>query len=528
MLPLVLRALWIALLLAPNVSTLAFANAWDAAPPVIAVVSAGAVALLYALLPRKLLLVVTYPVIILGIAVLAADWHARVNLLELVAVAYSFRPGEMFNALRPYLPALALVMTAVLLLMIALWRTDTRGPLRPRTRLVAGIAAVACFALAPARIRFAAWPLNLVESIASSQSLDVGIALSQVPTTRTSPRDRFRHWNASRRIATQKRETYVLVIGETIRSDRFPECGGRREITALARGTLTYCDVLAGAGNTHMSVPLLLSREMPGHVERVSRDSTFIRAFEDVGFETFWLSVQPKSIAWPDAQNQWFQLDEGLDRDLLLPKLKEAMARPVQRKLIVLHAYNAHSPYVSRYRKTDAPFAVVESRAEVDRVQRWNAYDNAIDESAKFLNAVIDSVSAESGEAFVLYTPDHAENMDDDARRLRDHALKFPTYWDTRVPAVMWANDEWRQANSKMWDSLLLNRDKPLMHMDMAPTMLGAARIVYDEPRTLPVDLTSRVSPVRRRITQVRAGQTIDAETLRREAGMTGANAPTP
>ena len=56
------------------------------------------------------------------------------------------------------------------------------------------------------------------------------------------------------------------------------------------------------------------------------------------------------------------------------------------------------------------------------------------------------------------------------------------------------------------------------MHMDIVPTMLGAAGIAYGEPRTLPVDLTARLAPPRQRITQLCAGRTVDLGTLEREA----------
>jgi len=108
--------------------------------------------------------------------------------------------------------------------------------------------------------------------------------------------------------------------------------------------------------------------------------------------------------------------------------------------------------------------------------------------------------------------------MLDDARGLTDHALKVPTLWDTHVPLVLWANESWRSAHPMQWQSLEDNRGAALMHMDVAPTLLGAAGIAYAEPRREPVDLTAKPVPPRERFTQVRAGQTMTWQALRQEA----------
>jgi arylsulfatase A-like enzyme len=64
------------------------------------------------------------------------------------------------------------------------------------------------------------------------------------------------------------------------------------------------------------------------------------------------------------------------------------------------------------------------------------------------------------------------------------------------------------------------NRSMPVMHMDIVPTLLGAAGIRYDDPRPHAIDLTARGVPARTRITQVRAGVAIDVDVLEREAGL--------
>jgi glucan phosphoethanolaminetransferase (alkaline phosphatase superfamily) len=341
---------------------------------------------------------------------------------------------------------------------------------------------------------------------------------------RASPRPRAADWHAQRPGPVPERETYVFVIGESVRSDRVPGCGGRPEVMSPPPSALLYCDVLAGASGTHASVPLLISRDLPGGRVRVPRDATFQKAFEAVGFETFWLGVQERAIAWPDAGNVALDIVPGMDRERLLPFLQQALARRDPRKMIVLHAYNAHSPYIDRYDPAVAPFRVDAALARTGSPRRetlpqwWNNYDNAVDESMRFLRQVTAQLQSQPGEAFLVFTPDHAENMLDDGRGLLAHALARPTLWDTRVPAIVWANEAWRRAHPARWRMLAANVKSPLMHMDMVPTLLGASGIQYAEPRTLPVDLGAHVVPPRVRFTQLRPGQTVTLDTLAAEA----------
>lgn len=512
------------MLLLPNLSTIGLSNAWELDARSLLLASLWVCLFLYCMIPRRWFLIVTYPIIVAGIVVLGADLQRSVNVLDLLAVSYTFGRDEVLDAVRPYLFTLALISVAVLMPIFMLWRGDRLPGISTASRLGVVFSGAALVIALPNTVWLNAWPVDLLAAALEANSQEIGIELPRTANLRFSPRDRFRTWKGSRKNTPSEAETYVFLIGESVRSDRINGCGGRSRITAPSPDSILYCDVLSGSSNTHTAVPLLISRELPGHKERISSDSTFLNAFEALGFESFWFAVQERPIAWPDAKNQFFGSPGPLDRDTLLPLLEQALGKPNARKIIVLHAYNAHSPYPDRYRVEAAPFAV--NRKVVDFQlptesfigEWWNAYDNAIDESMRFMNDILERLRAERGQVFFVFTPDHGENMRDDQRNLLQHALKFPTKWDTRVPAVIWANPLWRQAHPDKWRTLELNKGMSLMHMDFVPTILGAAEIEYEEHRSLPVDLTSRVAGPRTRITQVRAGDTIDTVALEREA----------
>jgi glucan phosphoethanolaminetransferase (alkaline phosphatase superfamily) len=104
----------------------------------------------------------------------------------------------------------------------------------------------------------------------------------------------------------------------------------------------------------------------------------------------------------------------------------------------------------------------------------------------------------------------------DDGRKLFQHALKDPTRWDTTVPAVMWASDEWRASNSARWERLRANHEATAMHADLVPTLLGSAAIGYVEERQVAVDLGA-MSPAadRTRWVMRRLGEKVDGDQLR-------------
>jgi glucan phosphoethanolaminetransferase (alkaline phosphatase superfamily) len=320
--------------------------------------------------------------------------------------------------------------------------------------------------------------------------------------------------------ATGARATYVLVIGETVRADYLKECGGPKGIRPVRDGALVACDVTAGSNQTSDSVPLLISRELPGHGVRVSADGTFQHAFAETGFSTYWFGTQAESVAWPDAATRKFA--SGPD-ERLLPLLDEALGRETGGASIVLHGMGAHSPYCDRFDPRTAPYPdackQLGSLPAEGALREWRAmYANAVDASLDFVNTVIARLERVPGEVFLVYTPDHGENLLDDRRGLAFHALRKPTRWASQVPAIFWANDAWKAAHPEAWRMLQVNATQPLMHADLVPTLLSAAGIRYRDRRWMAVDLLVAPVPPRERLVQKSPNVAVRWNELLRDA----------
>lgn len=522
-LPEILGLLWMLLLILPAATSTSSTATWDIDPWMLFGLSCWLVVAPRVLLPARWFFPLSLPVAFIGTLCMGADFLLHADLLDLGTQWRSFTSRDVQSVMRPHAPAIA---TGLALLTGWCWAC-TRVPERSRVdiRLLASTVIVTTVAscVVPGVAWIRAWPLNaaLVGTAAATNSGSL-LAKLQPALATTNPRDPQASWHAHAKY-TAARQTVVLIVGESVRADYLHECNGPDRVRTVSEGALIACDVTSGSDATHTSVPLLISRDMPGVLYRVSTDATFLRALQESGFETHWISDQGGTIAWPDAQFQSFPEYNTSDDAAMGPLLAETLARPATRKAIVLHPTNAHEGYCDRFDHSKAPYPV-----DCDHLRRSTgladapalrlAYADAIDSTIGYINGVIEALRHEPGETFLLFTPDHGENLYDDSRHLYEHALRTPTRWDTHVPAIFWANDAWRRAHAKQWANLQAQVAQPLMHADMVPTLLAAAGVEYDDSRPLATDLLDVRLPPRQRTIQRALGAVVDWDTLVRAA----------
>jgi glucan phosphoethanolaminetransferase (alkaline phosphatase superfamily) len=524
---------WLGVLVAPAASAMSATVNWDLDRERIFAASCWLVLMLRALLPRGAYFLATWPIALVGALCAGADVLRRVDLLALAMQWRTYSAIELDEVVIAYGDKMAIAFFSLLLLALLAYRHAPFPKAGPRARLVLLACGVALAARIPAATWLRAWPANaaLVATSAATGSRTLEQYLFPFASG-VNPRDPKATWHGTRTPKAPPAESVVFVIGETVRADYLHECNGPARVRAFAPGALVACDVSSGSDTTITSVPLMVSREMPGHATRVSSDATFMRALAEAGYETSWFELQGRVIAWPDAQNMSFQAARGADDvPRLVPPLVAALARPARLKAVVLHPYNAHDPYCIRYDPAQAPYAVdcrrvrgMPDAGNIDEVRL--DYANAVDASVGFVNRVIEELDRRPEPVFLVYSPDHAENLLDDGRRIWAHAMRRPSTWDTQVPAVFWANAAWRAAHPTQWRHLAAQMHAPLMHADLVPTFLAAADVRYDEPREDVADLLTQPVPERQRIVQLTFGKTITWPALDAEARDAGPGSP--
>ncbi len=163
-------------------------------------------------------------------------------------------------------------------------------------------------------------------------------------------------------------EILVMVIGESSRADRWSLNGYARDTNPLLSkeaNLINLPDVITSVSATRLSVPVMISRKPAmKSLKNGFSEKSFITAYKEAGFKTFWLSNQvsfgefdtPVSVFAKEADVvQFLNLggftnSSNLD-EILLGPLHTAIADKTPKKLIVLHTLGSHWNYSQRYPK---------------------------------------------------------------------------------------------------------------------------------------------------------------------------------
>lgn len=298
-------------------------------------------------------------------------------------------------------------------------------------------------------------------------------------------------------------EIVIMVIGESSRYDRWGINGYARDTTPLLRqeaNLVTLSDVVTAVSATRLSVPVIISRKpaMQSLKEGFSEKS-FLTAFKEAGFKTFWLSNQisfgqfdtPVSVFAKEADVIQFMNLGGftntsnLDQILLEP-LRLAIADPRPKKLIVLHTLGNHWNYSQRYPKEydkwQPSLFGIDKPAYTDlklKAQINNSYDNSILYTDWFLAQVIGQLKQTGQLASMVYVADHGQTLYDGSCHLAFHGHN--TQYEFHVPAVVWYSDAFQAHYPDKVTQLLRHRKARLATENIFHTLLDLGNIRYDD-----------------------------------------------
>ncbi len=272
-------------------------------------------------------------------------------------------------------------------------------------------------------------------------------------------------------------ETYIIVIGETSRADNWQIAGYDRPTTPRligCQGLVSFPRAISQSNTTHKSVPMLMSPlDAHNFGDSIYHVKSLITAFKEAGFHTAFFSAQSRNHSFIDFFGEEADtcvfIKESMERKPhfydtdLLPYLDSQLQMKRNRKqLIVLHSYGSHFNYIDRYPHEQARF-LPDSPASATyhfRRKQINAYDNTILFTSNFLADIIDRLRTLPGNAAMIYTSDHGEDIFDDQRRLFLHASPIPSYYQLHVPFIVWMNDCFIAASPEQHAALQANASK--------------------------------------------------------------------
>lgn len=293
---------------------------------------------------------------------------------------------------------------------------------------------------------------------------------------------------------------YVLVVGETARSDHFALNGYDRATNPeLSRqGVVSWPDVHSCGTSTLASVPCMFSPlGKRGYEARKNETENLLDVVQAAGMGVLWidnqsgckgvcervahasasdgLTAQARAALCPEGECRDDAMLQGLDQRL--------QALPAaQRKngvLLVLHQMGSHGPAYSKRSSAASKRFMPECRTEVladcSHGELMNAYDNSIVETDAFLSHTIDwlkerSVDYDTG---MLYMSDHGESLGEYGLFL--HGMPYALAPDVQkhVPMVAWWSLGLQQRAQLSSNCLRSESEAPLTHDNLYHTTLG-------------------------------------------------------
>nr|WP_315254008.1 phosphoethanolamine transferase [uncultured Duganella sp.] len=298
-------------------------------------------------------------------------------------------------------------------------------------------------------------------------------------------------------------EIVIMVIGESSRYDRWGINGYSRDTTPLLRqeaNLVTLPDVITAVSATRLSVPVIISRKpaMQALKDGFSEKS-FLTAFKEAGFKTFWLSNQisfgqfdtPVSVFAKEAEVIQFMNLGGFTNNsnfdqILLEPLQHAIADPSPKKLIVLHTLGNHWNYSQRYPKEydkwQPSLFGIDKPAYTDlklKPQINNSYDNSILYTDWFLAQVIGQLKQTEQLASMVYVADHGQTLYDGSCNLAFHGHN--TQYEFHVPALVWYSNEFQAHYPDKVAQLQRHRKARLATENIFHTLLDLGNIEYPD-----------------------------------------------
>jgi glucan phosphoethanolaminetransferase (alkaline phosphatase superfamily) len=296
-------------------------------------------------------------------------------------------------------------------------------------------------------------------------------------------------------------ETVVLVLGESSRYDRWSLNGYARDTNPLLKqeaNLVTLPDVITSVSATRLSVPVIISRKpaMQSLKDGFSEKS-FITAYKEAGFKTFWLSNQisfgqfdtPVSVFAKEADVIEFLNLGGFTNNsnfdqVLFDPFKNAVADQAPKKLIVVHSLGSHWNYSHRYPKQfdkwQPSLYGVDNPVYTDtriKPQLNNSYDSSILYTDWFLSQLIERLKQSGQRTSMLYVSDHGQTLYDKTCNLAFHGHN--TQYEFHIPAFVWYSDQYQARYPGKVEQLGRHSGARLATENMFHTLLDLGDIRY-------------------------------------------------
>lgn len=306
-------------------------------------------------------------------------------------------------------------------------------------------------------------------------------------------------FHAKQTVGSDMPQTIIMVIGESSRYDRWSVNGYQRQTNPLLQqetNLVSLSNMLTPVAATRLSVPIMTTRKnalqslKPGFTEK-----SFISAFKEAGFKTFWLSNQmsfgqfdtPTSVIAKEADDVQFLNLGGFTNtsnydDVLLTSMQKALHDSSTKKLIVLHTLGNHWNYSHRYPveydQWKPSLFGVEKPAYTNLKNKEalsNSYDNSILYTDYILSQVITQLKNTNLVTAMMYVSDHGQTLYDGTCKFAFHGHN--TQFEFHIPALVWYSQQYQQAFPAKVTTLIDHKDAALTTENVFHSLLDMVNI---------------------------------------------------
>jgi glucan phosphoethanolaminetransferase (alkaline phosphatase superfamily) len=318
-------------------------------------------------------------------------------------------------------------------------------------------------------------------------------------------------FGGKRKVKPAEREIIVLVVGETSRAENWGLYGYRRNTTpklSADSNLVVFDDVVTQSNATHKSVPIILSAASAEDFSVIYKQKSIIEAFKETGYTTVFISNQSANRTFTDYFAQeadyldyYRSSNESTNNfdGVMLPKFKHYIDSIHGNMFIILHTYGSHFNYKERYPKNFSVFTP-DNVTKISREEKdvlVNAYDNTILYTDNFLHSVITLLKESKACASMFYVSDHGEDILDDDRLRFLHASPNPTFYQLRIPMLIWFSEIYKADFPSLVKNAFGNKSLPISTNAVFHTVLDMAHIetAYKDSNKSLVSSRLKVSP---------------------------------
>ena len=307
-------------------------------------------------------------------------------------------------------------------------------------------------------------------------------------------------FHAQKKEPVDEREVYVFVIGETGRYNSYSINGYQRETSPLLSKTknlISYSDLFSEANITSSSLSIILTRASARDYNRAFVEKSFVDAFKEAGFKTYWIANQSANNSFirrisKDADDEFFmpidfESDNNYD-EKLWTFFSEILKKGDKKVLIVLHTLGSHFRYNFRYPPSYEVFkpslkgSFDYKMISVKNKEMFiNTYDNSILYTDFFLATTIQKLDSLNAVSAFAYVADHGENLFDTPENIVFHGGSKFTEYDLHVPFFVWTSDKYNREYPEKEENLIRNKDKRLTSDCIFYSFLDMADITFPE-----------------------------------------------